>query len=307
MRKINIIFSATIFLLVSCNQNMEDLNEENILKSRNIYTLAEDSHGHLYFGGYKFGLGIYDGTDFNYLDVNDGLYSNTIRSLYKDIEGRIWIGTNEGLNYFESGTIHKVETMLVGVSVSSIIEDLEDNIWFGTYEGLYKFDGASWDYFNEEQGLVHSFIEDLAIDRNGHIWIATYDGISKYDGTSWITYSSLFDRTINTLKTEYIPDVAVDFENNIWAITWGGGLLNFDGTNWHTFNEGDGLANNYGRAVVVDNSGRIIVGTKNGISIFDSKTWENKDFGSEIKSLFISAKETIWIGTYENGIFRFDN
>ena len=308
MRKAFTLLITGIILTTSCEKNDKEITKKegwvNILENEDVYTISESNNGNIWFGGYNMGVAILEGTDWKYLDYNDGLNDNTVRSLYKSNDDVIWIGTTEGLNYYENEQL-ETETELSGEQVSAIHQDIHQNLWFGTYNGLYKYDGSTWEYYNEEDGLIDDFIESVTSDDNGKVWVSTGEGLSKYDGTKWENYDSLYNYHGNGLDSEYIPDVMVDSKNNVWAVTWGGGLLKHDGDSWITFTKEDGLANNYGRQVIEDDAGKIIVGTTGGVSIYDGENWENESLGSQIRSLFKDSDGILWAGTKEDGAFKF--
>ncbi len=279
----------------------------NILENEDVYAITEDSQGKIWFGGYFFGIAILDGSNWAYLNTVDGLYSDVVRSLYKDSEDKIWIGTQEGLNYYENGAINKIQTNLVGSSVSSITQDLDNDLWFATYSGIERFNGLNWNHFDELNGINDDFIEEVATDQNGIVWIATINGISSYDGNTWTNYVGLYDFSANELDDEYIPSLMIDSDNNLWAITWGGGVLKYDGMNWSQITMDDGLSSNFGRAILEDDNGNILVGTTAGVSTYNGEFWTNEWLGSQIRCLFKDSEGTIWAGTKENGAFKYSN
>ena len=72
----------------------------------------------------------------------DGLSSNVIKALYQDKRNIIWVGTNNGLNWFD-GTHFYAPPILPKTGqlyIVNIKNDDSDNIWLCTYyNGLYKY------------------------------------------------------------------------------------------------------------------------------------------------------------------------
>jgi signal transduction histidine kinase/ligand-binding sensor domain-containing protein/CheY-like chemotaxis protein len=89
-------------------------------------------------------------------DSSNSISSNYIRSITKDSNGAIWIGTFEGLNKLlcdsVSGEIaFKIYTKRDGLPnnmVQSIIEDDKKKLWIGTNGGLGRFDTQSEQFVN---------------------------------------------------------------------------------------------------------------------------------------------------------------
>ena len=71
--------------------------------------------------------------------------------------------------------------------VFCLLEGKNGKIWMGTEAGLNCFDPATgkWQWFFEENGLPSNEIMSLVEDRNGDIWIGTaFDGLGKFDHQS---------------------------------------------------------------------------------------------------------------------------
>jgi signal transduction histidine kinase len=68
-------------------------------------------------------------------------------------------------------------------AVRSIAEDRAGRIYFGTDRGLDRFDPSrnQWTHFSTQDGLVGNAISKVLRDQNGFIWIASEGGISRFD------------------------------------------------------------------------------------------------------------------------------
>lgn len=81
------------------------------------------------------------------------------------------------------------------------------------------------------------------------------------------------------------------------------------------FTVDDGLPNNYTEIVFVDSDGMIWVGGQQGLSLFDTYSFTNYTkvrtdstslSSNLIAEIFESRSNTLWIGTYNGGLHRFD-
>jgi signal transduction histidine kinase len=74
--------------------------------------------------------------------AQNGLLSNTVRSITEDDSGRIYLGTEKGLNQFDpsTGRIRHITTAhgLAGDHITHCLKDRRGNIWVGTTSGLSK-------------------------------------------------------------------------------------------------------------------------------------------------------------------------
>ena len=131
---------------------------------------------------------------------NSELPTNEVRSLTKDLEGNIWIGTEDGALVFECGSgvfedfcrgnrpIVEVggfgAYLLEGEIVETIAVDGANRKWFGTQSGIFvqSTDGTEQiAYYNEDNSLLFdNHIFDIEIEaKTGRIFIATDLGLQS--------------------------------------------------------------------------------------------------------------------------------
>jgi len=112
-----------------------------------------------------------------------------VTTIYEDTIGKIWIGTNDGLNCFDrnSGKFevfrhNKGEGSLSSSAVFSIIEDSNGQLWFGTFNGLNKFNRESKTFivYNKKNGLWGDFVGAIANSGSNNLWLNTNRGISNF-------------------------------------------------------------------------------------------------------------------------------
>lgn len=91
---------------------------------------------------------------------NDNISNNYIRSIIKDSNGTIWVGTYEGLNKIIKNKIsgnlsfinYTKKEGLPNNMINSIIEDNEKCLWIGTNNGLSKYSLTNNQFFNYYEG-----------------------------------------------------------------------------------------------------------------------------------------------------------
>jgi len=137
-------------------------------------------------------IGFSQHTQPKHYGVLDGLPSNTIRCIYKDSRGLMWVGTDDGLCLFDGKTFTTFteEDGLVGKLIWDIVEDKNHNLWFSCYaNGLSMYDGTSFTNYTTENGLVHNAIRTLFIDDNNRLLIGTEDGLSIFANNTFWNYT----------------------------------------------------------------------------------------------------------------------
>ncbi len=84
-------------------------NTFNGLIGNLIWDIQEDKNHHLWFACYNKGLSKFDGTKFTNYTQKDGLVNPKIRRLFFDKEGKLYIGTNEGLSILYQGEFYNLD------------------------------------------------------------------------------------------------------------------------------------------------------------------------------------------------------
>lgn len=99
------------------------------------------------------------------IDFTNGLNNNTVLSLFKDRDNGVWIGLDEGVNYFNVYSPGITYTNISGAlgTIYTIIHD-KGNLYFGTNHGLFraKVNTVNGDY---------SFSDiDIIAGTQGQVW-----------------------------------------------------------------------------------------------------------------------------------------
>jgi len=126
---------------------------------------------------------------------------------------------------------------------------------------------------------TESYNACLAQDKEGFLWIATTDGIIKYDGCSKKRYNYNNDFPI---LSNAVSCLFIDSENKIWFNTVTQGLYSFDKENnkltsykydLHDLDSVSSKQFNWASQIIAeDKDGLIWIGTKAGLSKYNSKT-----------------------------------
>ncbi|MGJ8591268.1 MAG: ligand-binding sensor domain-containing protein [Aquaticitalea sp.] len=103
------------------------------------------------------------------------------------------------------------------------------------------------------------------------------------------------------LPQSQVYGMAQDAIGYLWLGTQGGGLARFDGDNFKTYNENDGLSSNYINTLKFAND-TLFIGTKRGLSIRTKSGFQNYE-GPQVMHVFRHQNQT-FLGT-KNGIYRF--
>lgn len=172
-----------------------------------------------------------------------------------------------------------------------------------------------------EDGLSQSTVNDILQDSKGFLWFATEDGLNRYDGYEFRVYrNDPYD--LFSISNNQISSIVEDAEGGLWIGTKGGGLNKYNREQdrfmhfQHDESDSRSISHNYITSLFIDESGVILVGTQNGLNILNPNTNEFSVYsemnestslgGDRITALFRDSNDYIWIGTTEDGLFRFD-
>src|SRR5690606_7388543 len=112
---------------------------------------------------------------------------NEVRVILEDQNGKIWLGTINGLVIYDplSQTFEKLRINIPSLgdyAPRSLVEDSSGNIWVGTYgQGVYVFSAENRTliaHFDTHSGLRSNSINHLFRDSENNIWIATNEGMA---------------------------------------------------------------------------------------------------------------------------------
>lgn len=183
---------------------------DNDLRSIEWY----DEH-HL-LAGTANGISVIDCRDFsieNYRSRNDeniSLADDSVRDIFKDRSGMIWISTLKGVSklnpsrkpislyrFSDNGYNHKIND----------IAKYKDEFWLGTTNGIIVCDTLfhKKKSYREADGLLHPIIKRILVDRNGCMWIGTNNGINIYDSDT-DRFKAVTDKE-DEVRFKYIYDI----------------------------------------------------------------------------------------------------
>ncbi len=255
-----------------------------------------------------------------------------IRTLYKDKQKNIWIGTSNGLIRFSSAgnTFNYYTTENSALShntIRTIHQDARGNLWVGTYDKLNKLDFNTNTFEvidlkgNYKAELKNNLICDIKPVEHSDslVWVGTETGLCLLNTIthSYIRYSSENTKFSN----EVIKNIYTGVDGNLWVGT-DFGLNLFDPKTkkttyyFHNPQVSYSIANNVIWQIAEDEGGVIWVVTSNGLSIINKHnrlfTYHevnhkigDKTVGNQVKSILVSKKGILWIATI-HGVIRID-
>lgn len=312
------------------------------LSSNVISRVIIDSKQRLWIGTRGGGLNLYEpeSKTFKHLTTktqNAKITNDGINTLFEDSEGKIWIGTENGLNILSIGEGHwnvaKIQHSLgdkVGLShntIYSIIETDRNEIWVGTNGGgISVFDLAGrfkriikYAPTNTEN-YANKFVNALFKDKQGNIWVGTVDnGLLRYNMAEKTFVHFTFDvADKHSISSNTIHNIYQDFANDIWIATDNGlTIFDFETKSFDRFNYAASnpysVSSNFIMNFFEDSNGLMWIGTNNGLNRWDPTMTTFRQYTARehpaldrpnITNFSQASAESIFFSAYNGRIYQ---
>ncbi len=277
-------------------------NAPHGLLGKKVNAILEDRQGNLLFGSRENGVFIYKDDKF-FLYPLQGLDDALVITMYKDRQGELWIGTNEGL-FRAKGTGIQQYTEKDGLSndwVTSITEDSDRNLWVGTMMGLNRIKNERDGPIAFESLFVSFSIFCLFEDREESLWVGTKNsGLKRIKDGKFFSYAPLDEHL------QEIPvSVCQDRHGDTWIGTEAGKLVRCRGSEFIESIEVPGLSGIGITAIAEDGARDLWLGTigrgafrkKNGA--FEAFTSEQGLADDVVTSIFKDSRGDLWFATFD--------
>ncbi|HXP87973.1 MAG TPA: ATP-binding protein [Bryobacteraceae bacterium] len=328
-------------LLVPTNRGLTRLNGETQqlvdadagLTTNDISTVVQDREGSLWLGLLGSGLARWLGyNEWQSWSDKEGLSRESVWSVARDAGGRLWIGTQFGLNYAlekngpqqggpkPAGKVTWQHLSVPGVDmIRALAAGPGQSLWIGGDPGgLLQRDERTgvFRHFGPAQGIDANNVRHIMTDHLGRVWVSSRQGLFVGESVQgdW-RFSQV--HPAGTHPSEGFIMTAEDAQGTIWA---GGdlGLARLVGREWVRFSTADGLKANMVAQVLPAPDGSVWVGYRDAfgvthLSFADGRpavehlTSASGDTLHSDKTVFLNydSRGWLWVGT-DRGVDVFD-
>lgn len=179
------------------------------------------------------GLSVHASVDVHstFITTNDGLANNTVRYLFQDSKGFIWLGTLDGLSRYDG---HSFKTFRPGANdkvyladhhIKEITEDKNGFLWICTSPEIYSCYDLERDCFVDFTGCgeyKQEYNKKLETS-SGDIWLwHQRNGCRKIRCKNRTFSSVTFTKNNGGLLSDSVNHVSEDRQGNIWICTQSG-------------------------------------------------------------------------------------
>lgn len=197
--------------------------------------------------------------------TNDGLSSNSVRCMYQDSKGFLWLGTLNGLSRYDGNSFltfqpesnDNEKISLADNRINKLTEDKNGFLWIGTFPELYSCYDLQKARFVDYTGTgdLEQNYSNLFLASNGDVWLW-----SKENGARQVNIRA--DRTMTSIE-------------------------------YKTGQEN--LSDNRVQFITEDKAGRIWIGTKKGLTTIYNGLIRMEEKKSNFKSSFTYQHELYFV------------
>jgi ligand-binding sensor domain-containing protein len=277
------------------------------LSHQAITAVLSDGKQNIWLGTKKEGLYKYDGKNItSFKTTFKGVLDHTINCLYLDRESNLWAGTSTGLAKYnpQQFRFFTKEDGLPSNSINALAEDSNGVLWFATDVGICRYDGKEFSNFSEVNGAPQNRIYTVKADNKNNIWCGATTGIFKHDGKRFRNYDITPGQSKISVSCSY-----KDAEGNLWFGT-SQGLSKLDSDRFTHYPENDQMGKRV-YSIIESLNGNIICSTSlGGTTVFDGQQYSLLDkregfTSSIVQCFYYSADSSLWVGTQDDGVYKF--
>lgn len=318
--------------------------DRNSLAGNYIRTIWNAPDGKIWFGTFSDGISVLNPATnrFEHFDLSqdsDSRNGNSIRAIVGEASQRVWVATNQGLNYLNPYSketvaitaINGCETVYQDKGPRSLFMDTSQGLWLGTQNGLCRINLPSQS-FNGNVLSGRSFaafdgiqIHTLTQSHSGLMLVGTLQqGLAKFDPKTmelnWL------DSGPDKLGHPWVVSIVESEPGQAWIGTLDGGISIIDIDSLqivkqirHDRSINSSINQNNIGAIFRDNAGLMWIGTWGaGLNLFaphnDSiRTLRHSPYrpdsikNARIRAIAETDKGDIWLGYSQAGLTRIDN
>ncbi len=252
--------------------------------------------------------------DFKHFTPRDGLPSSEVYQITSDPQNNLWFSTDRGAVRYDGYTFRTYDNKdsLPDNSVIKLYKDQQDRIWFISYNCLLSYfkDGKIYPYkFNNiiRSNLSNTIITSLYADQSDNIHLNSIEGAyytitaagkliinENHDPNSLFTINATRDSSVTTYyqkgQDNSVTKLQVETLRDTFSI-----VIN-EPISYHHF-----------ATSKLRNNDLVFYCERFLIRIRPSGAYEVKKMKSPILNVFEDENNSIWIGTYHDGVYVSDS
>ena len=303
-----VLASGCLAAAVPAQQHaFRQLGPQDGLAQSQVRCMAQDAAGYLWFGTLG-GASRYDGHQFTNYALQEGLPDPQVSAMAQDDDGTLWMASGHALLHLDGGRMRTeiLPAVPAGVRIMALAADGAGRLFAGT-------DGAGL-YLRDAQGIrpmpgypadTAAHIRALLALPDGRLLIGLRNGLLIWDGSGFGKVA------LGEGPPMAVSALAAGNDGAWWVGTFVDGLIRITPDGQRTlFDEESGLLRNNVRCLLVDRGGRLWVGCKFGLTLFDGQrtrvfTVHQGLPNDNIWCALEDGEGNLWFGTDGAGALRY--
>jgi signal transduction histidine kinase/ligand-binding sensor domain-containing protein len=259
-----------------------------------VLSLMVDREGNRWVGTVGKGLFRFRRAPLTAYGKDEGLSDSSFRAVFQDRDGRIWLGGDDALYWFDGRRFHRVPGV---AEIGTIAQTNDGDLWFGGTGAVYRWRSGVVTRFKIESPGVFQILQD----REGTLWI-----VAPTNEQKWRLYR------FRDGKFEQIDADVVHIAEDRGGGLWLGGVYPpairyVHGGKTVLYDERQGMPHNGVHSFYQDPSGALWFSTTTGLyRLRDGRVaaiTAKNGLTTEITSILDDGKGNLWLPS-EQGIFR---
>jgi len=271
----------------------------------------------------------------HHADDPASLSGDAIVDIAEDVDGRIWIASEGGLDSVDVGNGQITRwsaTIAQGLpegarrQVTALQIDERGTLWLATGYGLGRLDPVAGTFAllrnaaDDPRSLPDNRVTTLLQDSQRRIWVGTRRGLALLDrraATFNVVRHEPGDPT--SLPDDHVTSLFEDRGGVLWIGTKSGGLARWNSRTWAFGHRqlGEGSANNV-TSFAEDSRGHLWIGSFGaGLVEIERRSGTTRRYGAvpdksfdigddNVMAVIVDARDRVWAGTMSQGIARID-
>lgn len=209
-----------------------------------VKSISQDRDGNIWIATQISGISIIrpDFTPVRLLNLSKGFFSNGINHLFRDSENRMWVGSGEGVAWFDPESHYQKFRLLNqkdGIEddyIRAVAEGLPGEIWITTNSGIshYSLRKKRFDNYTHFDNIPQGFFMNASVakDREGTLYFGSQDGVCSFNVTNhpehqkcpapritaFTLYNAENQHEENTLSIPVAPAIRLEHFQNTFTI-----------------------------------------------------------------------------------------
>jgi ligand-binding sensor domain-containing protein/signal transduction histidine kinase len=198
-----------------------------------------------------------------------GLDDVSVRNVFRDRAGALWIGTDgDGIIRMSGKKIlwMTVKDGLVNNFIRAMLQSRDGSMWIATDEGLSHWTARGFTNYRMRDGLSYFSTRALLEDHNGDLWVGTDRGLNRIHNGAFVR-----DAATEGLSQRKVWTIHEDADGGLWFGTRNDGLYRWKQGRLSHITTDQGLASNSIYQVMEGAKGGFWISGPNGISLLSRR------------------------------------